>query len=84
MDLATAKAQAESSLRVFVGKELTTPVLNDIENRVNGLVAGWSREGFFVHDSLGRIMAGIKIWFDHFDGELRIQPRYRGNIHVEM
>ncbi len=77
MDLAVAKAQAESGLRHFVEQELTTPVLNSIENIVNGLIYSWARDHrFFVHDGNGRVVKGIKIWYDEHNGSLRTEFRY--------
>lgn len=77
MELAVAKIQAEAALRRFVGVELSTEVLNDIENAVNSLIWTWmSLHSFLVRDHQGRIVAGIKLWFDHFDGRLRTRFRY--------
>ena len=48
MNRAEAKWQAEASLREFIGVELTTEILNEIENRVNGLIENWRSLDFIV------------------------------------
>ena len=76
MKLSDAKAQAEEALRPFVGKELTTEVLNEIENITNELIQQWAKIHFFVQDEKGNLIRGIKVWYDLFDGELRFAFRY--------
>ena len=80
MELKSAKLAAEESLRRFVGQDLTTEVLNEIENTVNGLIRSWTYHKFFVHDERGNLVKGIKIWYDSFDGSLRTAFRYPSTI----
>ena len=80
MELKSAKLEAEEALRPLVGKELTTPELNEIENTVNGLIRSWTYHKFFVHDERRNLVKGIKIWYDSFDGSLRIAFRYPSTI----
>ena len=83
MKLEEAKAEAEEALRPFVGKELSTEVLNAIENTVNGLIVKWASLEFFVHDGTGLLIKGIKLWYDVFNGDLRFAFRYPSTqIHV--
>tara|TARA_R100001086_G_scaffold240039_1_gene165842 strand:- start:125 stop:382 length:258 start_codon:yes stop_codon:yes gene_type:complete len=76
MELASAQKQAEEALRPFVGQDLTTEVLNEIENTTNGLIQDWAKERLFVHDGRGNLVRGIKVWYDLFDGALRFAFRY--------
>ena len=76
MELKKAKASAEELLRPFVGQVLTTEVLNSIEDTVNDLIYVWAQERFFVRDEQGMLVKGIKVWYDVFDGSLRIAYRY--------
>lgn len=84
MNLVEAKRQAEISLREFVGQELTTEVLNEIENRVNGLVYNWAHERFAVLAPFGPQggqtrqypIKGIKIKYSEFNGGLEFSFRY--------
>jgi hypothetical protein len=76
MESATAKAQAEERLRPFVGVDLSTEVLNDIENTVNELIMEWAKLRFFLHDGKGNLIKGIKLWYDLFNGQLRFAFRY--------
>ena len=77
MDLATAKSQAEEVLRPLVGNMITTELLNDIENKVNDLIWIWLEEhNFLVTDGAGRVITGIKMWFDPHSGALRTRFRH--------
>ena len=85
MNLALAKGQAEAALREFVGVELTTEVLNEIENRVNGLIENWRALDFTVWVPFGPrggtsarryAISGVKLKFNDFDGDLEMSYRY--------
>lgn len=77
MELKDAKAQANAALNKFRGVELTTEVLNDIENTVNSLIFGWAKnDRYFVKDNNGRLVKGIKLWYDLFNGSLKFAFRY--------
>lgn len=76
VDLKAARAEADLLLRPFVEQELTTEVLNSIEDIVNDLIIGWATKRFFVRDEQGLLVKGIKVWYDVFDGSLRIAYRY--------
>ena len=80
MDHKEAKAQAEKVLRPFVGQDLTTEVLNQTEDSVNFLILEWSKVRYFVHDGRGRLVRGIKIWYDLHDGSLKFRFRYPREI----
>jgi len=76
MESATAQSQARERLAAFIGVELSTEVLNDIENTVNALILEWAKLNFFIHDGKGNLIRGIKIWYDLFDGSLKFRFRY--------
>lgn len=77
MELKHAKLQAEAELNKFVGVDLTTEVLNEIEDIVNRLIFGWARDHrYFVKDNTGRLVKGIKLWYDLFNGSLKFAYRY--------
>lgn len=85
MSLVHAKRQAEGVLREFVDVELTTEVLNEIENRVNGLIESWSTFGFSVWVPFGPrggtsghryTIFGVKLKFNDHSGDLEMSYRY--------
>jgi len=80
MDKAGAKEEAERILRRFVGTDLTTEALNEIEDIVNSLIVSWAKKMFFIHDDQGNLVKGIKIWYDLFDGSLRFAFRYPSQL----
>ena len=80
MDRKEAKAQTEKALRPFVGQELTTEALNQIEDAVNFLILEWSKALYFIHDGRGNLVRGIKIWYDLHDGSLKFRFRYPATI----
>ena len=87
MDLETAQQEARTYLQRFIGvgeAVRTTSFLNELEDVINGLIWTWARDhNFRVHDdgfgspkkSL-RLIKGVKIWYDDFDGSLRFAFRY--------
>ena len=76
MDKVAAKAEAEESLRLYVGVDLTTDILNEIENIVNELIVVWAKKMFFIYDDFENLVSGVKIWYDLFNGKLRFSFRY--------
>lgn len=81
MNLADAKEQAEAALRpiadrVAAGEDLSTEVLNEIENQVNNLLYLWHLKNYHVHDGRGRLVKGIKLCYDLFNGSLQTRFRY--------
>lgn len=76
MQLKDAKTQVEDRLGKFRGADLTTEVLNEIENITNNLIQEWAKLSFFVRDERGNLIRGIKVWYDLFTGELKFAFRY--------
>jgi len=80
MELKDAKKQVEDRLGKFRGVDLTTEVLNEIENITNELIQEWAKFHYFVKDERGNLIRGIKVWYDLFDGRLRFAFRYPSQL----
>ncbi len=80
MELKDAKAQVEDRLGKFRGTDLTTEVLNEIENITNELILEWIRIRYYVRDERGNLINGIKVWYDLFNGKLKFTFKYPPTI----
>lgn len=76
MNLQQARLEAWAFLEHFIGHEITTDLLNSLEDQVNNLIRIWAAHKYFVTDDEGAVISGIKLYQDPFDDSLCFEYRY--------